>query len=573
MSGSSVIRWGWAALASLGFLLVGPSARAQCQYEVTIIQAPECPIYGLPPTIGLGLNNLGHVVGYHRDCEFESNEAFVWTPESGLVTLDFPGDTIRKKAFDINDAGQIVGEVDFVGDGLDVLAFLRDGDDLLMLPPPAGSFSQPHAINGHGQVVGASTDGTPYYKAFLWEKGVMTLIELTLGPRSSARDINEAGETVGWMGSGVGTDSHAFLLTQGKMTDLGVIPGGFTASAQAINNARQIAMHGELKPGHPSGFIRVGFLWVDGEWTDLGMLPGYDLVTVMDLNDTAQVVGSVRSVNGGGGPDRAFIWQNRVMTDLNELVVSDDPNLHVSRAEAINSAGQIVGRARSSTGFVAVLLTPVEGAPADLDGDCRVGIADLLILLANWGPCPPKAACPTDINNDGETDILDLQPSSERTPNENLREFTWPVTGIARSVREKGGVPTEERGRRSKQNPCPRSAWIQKRRVRWLTQATHGHESRRNAMSCCRCQLLRHLGPLINRWERWPPVRGGFRATEPVAAHQSDPDAHTARQRQLIGRRLWQVGHPARNRRIRVGRRSGLSISPPRPGSANSRRA
>jgi len=25
---------------------------------------------------------------------------------------------------------------------------------------------------------------------------------------------------------------------------------------------------------------------------------------------------------------------------------------------------------------------------ADLDGDCDVGVKDLLVLLGNWGPCP-----------------------------------------------------------------------------------------------------------------------------------------------------------------------------------------
>ena len=68
------------------------------------------------------MNELGHVVGYHCDCGFlsASDDAFVWTPESGLVTLPFPAGTIRKRAFDINDAGYVVGEFDAPDDGLDV---------------------------------------------------------------------------------------------------------------------------------------------------------------------------------------------------------------------------------------------------------------------------------------------------------------------------------------------------------------------------------------------------------------------------------------------------------------------
>ncbi len=31
---------------------------------------------------------------------------------------------------------------------------------------------------------------------------------------------------------------------------------------------------------------------------------------------------------------------------------------------------------------------PCKGCPADFDGDDNVGVSDLLALLANWGPCP-----------------------------------------------------------------------------------------------------------------------------------------------------------------------------------------
>jgi len=53
------------------------------------------------------------------------------------------------------------------------------------------------------------------------------------------------------------------------------------------------------------------------------------------------------------------------------------------------------------------------GPPADLDGDCSVGIVDFLDLLANWGPCPQPCppACPADLDDDcsvGITDFLTL---------------------------------------------------------------------------------------------------------------------------------------------------------------------
>ena len=89
---------GLRAPGTLAILLVasGGQAQVRSQYEVTVIQAPECPIFGWPPTWGLGLDEQGHVVGYHWQCGIGNpgwgdHEAFVWTPETGMVDLPRPG--------------------------------------------------------------------------------------------------------------------------------------------------------------------------------------------------------------------------------------------------------------------------------------------------------------------------------------------------------------------------------------------------------------------------------------------------------------------------------------------------
>ncbi len=46
---------------------------------------------------------------------------------------------------------------------------------------------------------------------------------------------------------------------------------------------------------------------------------------------------------------------------------------------------------------------------SDLNGDGTVGILDLLILLAAWGPCPdPPDECPADLDGDGTVGVLDM---------------------------------------------------------------------------------------------------------------------------------------------------------------------
>ena len=57
-----------------------------------------------------------------------------------------------------------------------------------------------------------------------------------------------------------------------------------------------------------------------------------------------------------------------------------------------------------SPGSVYVLLNRT--CRGDLDGDLVVGVPDLLLLLAQWGPCPPN--CFGDINGDGSVNVPDL---------------------------------------------------------------------------------------------------------------------------------------------------------------------
>ncbi len=52
---------------------------------------------------------------------------------------------------------------------------------------------------------------------------------------------------------------------------------------------------------------------------------------------------------------------------------------------------------------------PCDGVPGDLDGDGAVGIADLVMLLGEWGSCPAQPdACPGDVDLDDIVGITDL---------------------------------------------------------------------------------------------------------------------------------------------------------------------
>jgi hypothetical protein len=75
----------------------------------------------------------------------------------------------------------------------------------------------------------------------------------------------------------------------------------------------------------------------------------------------------------------AFLYSNGTMEDLNNLT-SLPAGLTLWEATAINNSGQVVGEASNGDAF---LLTPLE--PGDANGDGRVDINDLTIVLSNFG--------------------------------------------------------------------------------------------------------------------------------------------------------------------------------------------
>ncbi|MCP3905578.1 MAG: hypothetical protein GY715_18280, partial [Planctomycetes bacterium] len=46
--------------------------------------------------------------------------------------------------------------------------------------------------------------------------------------------------------------------------------------------------------------------------------------------------------------------------------------------------------------------------PADVDRDGEVGFADLLVVITEWGPCPPVSQCPPDVDGSGIVNFGDI---------------------------------------------------------------------------------------------------------------------------------------------------------------------
>jgi probable HAF family extracellular repeat protein len=149
--------------------------------------------------------------------------------------------------------------------------------------------------------------------------------------------------------------AHAFTWQNGKLTDLGALPGNNSSAVFQINGSgvgAGMSETGALDPntGYPA---ENAVLFKNGSVINLGTLPGGHESQATAINDRGQVAGfgdnGVRDpvsifgpVNGPGDPGwvtqtRSFIWQNGKMRDLGTLGGPD------TLMTVLNARGQIAG--------------------------------------------------------------------------------------------------------------------------------------------------------------------------------------------------------------------------------------
>jgi probable HAF family extracellular repeat protein len=109
------------------------------------------------------------------------------------------------------------------------------------------------------------------------------------------------------------------------MADLGALPGAEHSQAEDINDAGQVVGISRTPTGNRA------FLWQNGVMTDLGTLPGANESYALGINNDGQVVGF--------SDGRPFLWQDGVMTELGGL-----PGADYNWPSKINGLGQVVGR-------------------------------------------------------------------------------------------------------------------------------------------------------------------------------------------------------------------------------------
>src|SRR6267142_2273575 len=197
-------------------------------------------------------------------------------------------------------------------------------------------------------------------RGFVWRDGVMDTLPTLGGNQGFATSVNGSGQVVGWAETPVHDPTcnapqvlqfRAALwdTRKGTTQELLPLPGDSTSAATGINNRGQVVgISGDCDIvgfSNPLGIIGIdfnphAFLWTkSGGIRDLGTLSGDANSQGLGVNSSLQVVGV-----SSGALNRAFLWENGVMHDLNSLVGPNFPDLLIV-AQHINEQGVIVGRA------------------------------------------------------------------------------------------------------------------------------------------------------------------------------------------------------------------------------------
>ena len=145
--------------------------------------------------------------------------------------------------------------------------------------------------------------------------------------------INAAGQVAGW-GDTDGTGPahrHAFLFSNGTITNLGTFAGGTQSFAYALNDAGQIvgSSNGLGVPQLNAARFSAGTV------TDLNTLLGASISSAYGINARGDFVGGVSS----GGPAHAYRYlaANGMVTDLGTFGGT------TSQAYGVNASGSVTG--------------------------------------------------------------------------------------------------------------------------------------------------------------------------------------------------------------------------------------
>jgi probable HAF family extracellular repeat protein len=334
---------------------------------------------GGTPSAGNGINNFGWVSGTSTTDEGATHATlWVFGLPIDLGTVGAPTTSSGSIWPVKNERGLVSGIVEVPGEdpydedwacsvfmpktpGHVCRGFVWEDGDMRALPTLGGTHGFATGTNNRRQTVGWAettfedpscnrTSQFLQFHAVLWGPGrddIRALVPFGDDSASAATTINDHGQVAGISGicsQGVGELSaiHAVIWEpDGSITDLGNLGGVAWNTPMAMNERGDVVGFANAAgTDPPTDFNYRAFLWTRqlGRMVDLGTLDGDTRAQALGINERRQVVGFSR-----GAGFRGFIWEDGVMSDLNERIASGSRDTIIIAGD-INDFGVITGQ-------------------------------------------------------------------------------------------------------------------------------------------------------------------------------------------------------------------------------------
>jgi probable HAF family extracellular repeat protein len=364
-------------------LAVTPSQLAGIPETYSITDLSPVNVYD--GRVFTALNDNGQLTGNYMPPGAVVPHAFLYNAGqlSDLGTLPVLGTSSSTFGISLNASGQVAGNA---VSGATQHSFLSGGSTLTDLGflPDGAPYSAAAAVNASGQVTGyAFSTSTGNYAAdfalrhaYLYSNGVLTDVgTLQTGGYSYGTAINDSGQIVGGASVPVPTDAppgnyeHAFYYSNGVLTEypLPAAQAVYSTYVTAINN-NGLAVGSIVVPNNPE--LATPTIQGAAEFSAAGVVAqlgdingtGAGFTTALAVNDAGTVVGT--------SDGAAFIYPERADTvvDLNIFLDPTDPlttSVYLSSALAINDAGVILAQAtvNGATHYLLLALQPLIFVP------------------------------------------------------------------------------------------------------------------------------------------------------------------------------------------------------------------
>ena len=375
--------------------------------------------------------------------------AFTWTAGAGMTDIyHLAGIGTTCRAYAANATGSmVVGMADYNTSPVHIVAFIwfqgvgvNEIGDL----PGGGDRGAARAVSANGSTLAGQGESDSGAEAFryivpdLADEGFFGLGDLPGGIfGSDGFGISADGHIiVGSSSSADGVQAFRWVQGSGALQPLGFLamPDGFTKFSEAYAASADGSVIVGLSRSNSSVSTNgwEAFRWsarqdAAGGMQPLGDLPGGAFLSAAYATsaDGSIIVGRA-GVQGPCNPfgcqtaGRAFIWDHRHgLRDLTIVLAGLGINLsgwQLTEARGVSADGRIIaGTGTNPTGNTEAWRADLGQAPnpADVNDDGVVNTADLLQVIAHWGPCPAMpAGCSADVspppNGDGQVNASDL---------------------------------------------------------------------------------------------------------------------------------------------------------------------